>query len=184
MSTTLAFRWSLQSVIDGEAQPIVPSRGEAVPQKVISCSGTINHHGRLVIPKRNPTDPQPDPTLLWEWLDGQDFPEIVVVEIVGTSGSLRIHSKYDAATDEDNADYSPAGTHERTNTVDLSCWFPIPMVTTGQINATLATAAGLDGDDFPAIATDTGSGSGYMYALWATNPSTTDDIAVNVWTKG
>ena len=163
MSTTLAFRWSLQSVIDGEAQPSSP-RGEAVPQKVISCSGTINHHGRLVIPKRNPTDPQPDPTLLWEWLDGQDFPEIVVVEIVGTSGSLRIHSKYDAATDGTTP---TTRLRERTSgpTPSISCWFPIPMVTTGQINATLATAAGLDGDDFPAIATDTGSGSGYMYAV-------------------
>lgn len=182
--STLAFRWSLESVISGVGQAQIPARGLWTPNKVVSVTGTINLCGTYTVPKRNPTDPQPDPTLLWEWTAATGFPEIIIAEIVGTSGSLRLHSLFDDANDVDNDDYSPAGTHERTNTFDLSCWFPIPMMTTGQINATLATAAGLDANDLPAIATSAGSGSGYLYKLWANNPSTTDDVVVNIWAKG
>jgi len=182
--STLAFRWSLESVVSGAGQPQIPARGLWTPQKVVSVAGTINLAGTYTIPMRTPTSPQPDPTVLWEWTEATGFPEIIIVEIAGTSGSLRVHSLFDEPNDEDNDDLSPAGTHERTNTADLSCWFPIPMMTTGQINPTLATAAGLDADDFPAIATSDGSGSGYLYKVWAVNPSTTDDVVVNVWAKG
>jgi len=183
MSAKLEIFEAVKVTIDGSATIDVPARPLDIPKKEVAVSTLPGSLRSFTVPKRTPSSPQPAPTLLWEWTEEEGFPSFIYVDV--KEGSLRLAWLVDAATDEDTDDFSPAGTHEKVNNVDWSdyCAFRLNL-TTAYVNATLADAAGLDADDYPAIFTDAGSGSGYVYKLWAINPSTTDDVICTVYTKG
>lgn len=183
MSKTIEFRWELTETSGGEAHP-VPARRLWTPAKRVTIAGTMNYTRELVIPKRNPTSPQPDPTILWEWNSREGFFEILVAEIDPASGgTLDLEWKSGAMTDDD--DPSPAGTNKRSSGCSMGCSWPfiLPMAEV-LVNATLATAAGFDADGFSSMLTDAGTGRGRIYRLEATNPSTTDDVTVTLWGRG
>lgn len=167
--------------IDGRTTHQNPDRDTWTPKKEVTVSNVAGNRRTFTVPKRTPSSPQPEPTVLWEWTEEQGF--FAYLEIEVDSGSVIASWKVDSATSDD--DLSPAGTHEKTNEVVVSdyCAFPLPS-SSARVNAVLADAAGLDGDGFPSNLTDEGSGSGYVYKLWCINPSTTDDVLVTVYTKG
>lgn len=167
--------------VGGRATTDFPPRAFYTPKKSVEVSNLPGSVRTFTIPKRNAVDPQPAPTLVWEWTSESGFPEFLTLEV--ESGSVCIAWLVDAATS--TSDLSPAGTHEKVNEVDWSdyCAFRLN-IATARVNATLATAAGLDADGKPAILTSAGTGSGYVYKMWVSNPSTTADVNVTIYTKG
>lgn len=180
MSSTLEFRWELQDTKGGHTD-CIPARRLWTPQKRVTIAGTMDYRRTFAIPKRTPTSPQPDPVKLWSWNEAEGFFEILVLEIVG-QGTLDLEWKSGAMISAE--DPAPAGTHLRSSGCAMTCPWPFVLgLSEVLVNATLATAAGFDGDGYSAMLTSDGSGRGRIYELQATNPSTTDDVLVNVWAK-
>jgi len=181
MSAQISFTGQIVRTQGGRAL-FIPSR-EAIytPKKLVTIAGTMcEHNRRVTIPKRTPTSPQPEPTVLWEWKPGKPLFESLYVQISDPAGFVYIEVLADKPTSD--SDLAPSGTHEHSMTLGLSCWSPFHLNTPWTlVHPTLATAAGLDADDFPAVMTDPASVAGAIYKVRARASSTEADVPVDVF---
>ena len=155
---------------------ITESSGSLVdPIKAVTTPGLYSSRRSIVIPK---DAAGVVPTLLWSWQDHNDF-DLFMATLRGGVGYLHLAWSVDKPTSA--TDFTPLGTHFRTQCVDLSCHTPFILNSIlARVHATLSTAAGVDGNGFPAILDNASTVEGRVYKIWAWNPSTTTDYTLDV----
>lgn len=183
MSATIEFMGQIIRTQDGTVEHIPARPAIYTPKKRVTIAGTMQVRERFIIPKRTPTSPQPDPTLLWKWEVGKPFFESLWIQTKDPSGFVYITLVADKPTSDTNL--APLGTHRHSMTLGLSCWSPLHLNTPYTlVHPTLATAAGDDANDFPALLTDAGSVQGAIYEVWARASSTTADVPISLFVDG
>ncbi len=169
------FRWCL----DGIESSQIWALEETSLVRPIKTVVTVSPYGvyrRVKLPANAST-----PTLLWDASDNAYGFQFFACQLAYQTGYAHLSWIVDNPTSSSNL--APAGTHQRTNEIDLSCWTPFIMNTAyALVHATLATAAGVSGGK-PQILTDAGKVQGRVYSIWAINQSTTTDIWIDVWVR-
>lgn len=169
------FRWCM----DGIESSVVWSLEETSltrPIKTVSTITPFGVHRRIKLAAGAAA-----PTLLWDPADNAYGFQFFACQIAYGDGYAYVSWIVDKAVSGTNL--APAGTHQRTNEIDLSCWTPFVLNTAyALVHATLATAAGVSAGK-PAILTDAGKVQGRVYSIWAINQSSTTDIWIDVWVR-
>jgi len=181
MSATLGFYWAFGGTVNG-----VSFVGENVsmlaPVKEVTIPGDASFARQFTVPANTASSPFTPPTLLWSWDGGSEDFELLVVQIMGGEGYARVSWFCDSPASDSDA--TPTGDKPVVHTASLSCHTPFILNTDeAPVHATLSTAAGLDGDGFPAILTQSGTTGGKVYNLWVQNTSTTESVSVMVWMR-
>lgn len=182
-TTTLAM-YSQIVRTDGTTSIAIPDASSLiVPKAVVAISGKLKDHRRVVVPKRTPTSPQPDPTLLWKWQAGMPLLASALARIRGDSGFVWIAVVTDKPTSD--TDLTPLGTHRHASYEGLPCSGEFKRTSPWALgHATQSVAAGIDGDGFPAAMTDEGSVDCAIYEIWARANSTEADVELDVFIDG
>lgn len=182
-TTTLAMYSQIIRSEGGASIRIPDPTSLIVPKKIIEIDGSLKDHRTVRVPKRTPTSPQPAPTLLWKWKPGMVTFESILARIHGSTGFVYVTVVSDKPTSD--TDLSPLGTHRQSMTEGLPCWGEFKRTTSATlVHPTLATAAGDDADDYPAILTDPASVPGLIYEVWARADSTEADVLLDLFVDG
>lgn len=185
MSAQLEFVGQIVRTQNGTVDHIPSRPAIYTPKKIVTIGGTMSEHKRRVtIPKRTPTDPQPAPTLLWKWEAGKPMFSSFLAQTSDASGFVYLILVPDKPTSA--SDLTPLMTHRNNPAVvPLSCWSPFHLNHASTlVHASQSIAAGIDADDYPAIATDLGTESGYIYEIWARSSSTEADVPIDFFVDG
>ena len=171
------FRWCVDGIESAQIWALEET-SLTRPIKTIVTVSPYGVHRRVKLPAQTGSV---TPTLLFDAADNAYGFQFFAAQLTDQTGFCHLSWLVDNPTSASNL--APAGTHQRTNEIDLSCWTPFVMNTAyALVHATLATAAGLSAGA-PAILTDAGKVQGRVYKVWAINQSTTADVWLDVWVR-
>lgn len=180
MTATIEILSQLIRTQDGNVDHFPTRAASYTPKKRVTIPGTMVDWRRgVVVPKRTPTSPQPDPVLLWKWEPWKPMFEFLSVATSDPTGFVYVSFRADKPTSD--TDLTPLGTHANRCTFGLSCSSPFTLNTASTlVNPSVSVSAGVDADGFPSMLTDPGSVPGFIYEVWARSSTIEADVPVDV----
>lgn len=176
MAGVLEFRWAFTSTADG----IADGEGSmTIPVKAVTTTYGFKYQNTVRLAKRT-TGIFGTPVQAWSYTSGFYF-DLLMFQSRGGAGVFEIAVLKDKPTS--STDLTPAGAGYRSvASARVSCHTPFVLNTAvAAVHPTLATAAGLDGSNVPAILTSASSEEGRVYGVWLANTSSDTDLDVDVW---